>query len=120
LFAFPVGALLVLEPEWRQCAVVRAAPRDTGPEDVRVREQICRHEGAVAVATDADAIFIRHAHRIRFVNGRLRAGNELLHIRVIRRLARSNDRHRRVVDDRVALGEEEQMRGPGNGRVAVR
>ena len=116
---FPERALLVLEAERRQRAVVGAAARETGAEDVGVREQVRGHEAAVAVAADDDAIAIGDAHRDGLVDGRLRARHELLHVGVVRRLARPDDRHRRVVDDRVALRQEQQMRGAADRGVAI-
>ena len=53
------------------------------------------------------------------VDRRLRARDQLLDVGVVRRLARSDDRHRRVVDDGVALREEQQVRRAADRRVAI-
>ena len=55
----------------------------------------------------------------RAVDRGLRARHQLLDVGVVGRLARSDDRHRRVVDDRVALREEQQVRGAADRRVAI-
>ena len=91
-----------------------------GAEQPRVRQQVRGHERAVAVAADADAIAIGDAHLDDLVDRRLRAGHELLDVRVVRRLARTDDRHRRVVEDRVAGQQQEQVRVAADDREAVR
>ena len=75
-----------------------------------MREQVGGHEAAVAVAADADAIAIGDAHLDDLVDRRLRARDQLLDVRVVRRLARADDRHRRVVEDGVAGEQQEHVR----------
>ena len=52
----PERSRLGLEAERRQRAVVGATSRHAGREEIGMREQIGRHERAVAVAADADAM----------------------------------------------------------------
>ena len=115
----PERALLVLESERGQGAVVGAAARQAGAEDVGMRQQVGRHEPAVAVTAHDDAAGVGDAEADRAVDRGLRAGHQLLDVGVIRRLARSDDRHERVVDDRVALRQEQQVRGAADRRVAI-
>ena len=99
---FPERAPLVLKTEWGERTIVRAAFRESRAEQPRVRQQVRRHESAVAVTTDADAIAIGDAHFDGFIYRRLCAGHELIDIRVVGRLTRADDRHRRIVEHRVA------------------
>ena len=55
----------------------------------------------------------------RAVDRGLGARHQLLDVGVVGRLARSDDRHRRVVDDGVALREEQQVRCAADRRVAI-
>ena len=104
---------LGLEPERRERAVVGAAARNAGAEQIRVREQVRGHERAVAVAADADALAVGHAQLDRLVDRRLGARHELLDVRVVGGFPGADDRHRRSVEHRVALRQEQQMRGAG-------
>ena len=70
-------------------------------------DQVRRHQRAVAVAGDADAIAIDDARADGLVDRRLRVVDELLEVRVVGLLRIADDRERRVVDDRVA-GEKQQ------------
>ena len=72
------------------------------------------------MAADADAIAIGDAHRHDLVDRRLRARDELLDVGVVRRLARSDDRHRRVVEDRVAREQQEHVRHAAQHRERIR
>ena len=56
LGGFPEGAALALEAEGGEGAVVGSAAGDAGAEEVAVGQQVGGHEGAVAVAADADAV----------------------------------------------------------------
>ncbi len=85
-----------------------------------MRQQVRCHEAAVAVAADADAIAIGDAHLHDLVDRRLRARHELLDVRVVGRLARADDRHRRVVEDGVAGQQQEHVRAAADRGERVR
>ena len=51
----PDGPPLALEAEGRERAVVRAALRDAGFEQIAVGQQVGGHEAAIAVAAHSDA-----------------------------------------------------------------
>ena len=85
-----------------------------------MREEIRRHESAVAVTADANAVAVRNAHLNHLVDRSLGAGDELLDVGVIRRLAGSHDRHGRVVKDRVSLGQQKQVGYTSNLNEAIR
>ena len=74
-----------------------------------MRDQVRRHQRAVAVAGDADAIAIDDAELDGLVDGRLRVVDELLEVRVVRLLRIADDRERRVVDDRVAREQQQPV-----------
>ncbi len=117
---FPEGARFVLKTKRRQRAVVGAAAGHAGRKDVRVREQVRRHERAVTVAADADARAIRNAFIHRKVHGRLRAGHKLLDVGVVGRLTRADDGHRRPVKHRVTLRQQEEVGRAAHRRETIR
>ena len=117
---FPERAPLALKTERRQRAVVRAALREPGAEEPRMREQIRRHERAVTMTADADAIAIADAHLHHLVDRRFGAGDELLDIMIVGSLARADDRHRRIVEDRVSGQQQEHVRVAADDRELVR
>ena len=85
-----------------------------------MRQQVGGHEPAVAVAADADVIAIGDAHLDDLLDGGLRARDQLLDVGVVRRLAGPDDRHRRVVEDRVAREQQEHVRAAANRGELVR
>ncbi len=113
----PVVALLGLEAERRERAVVGAAAGDADLEQPRVRQQVGGHERAVGMTADGDAVAVGHAAAYHFVNCGLCTGDQLRQIGVVRFLvAFAHDRHRRVVQHRIAAGEE-RMWAPVADRV---
>ena len=109
---FPVRSLFLLKSEGCQGAIVGAAARDAGAKDIRVREQIGRHECTVAVTSDADTIAIGDTQFDDFIHRSLRTGDELFDIRVIRFLVTFPDnRHRWSIEHAVALRQHEEMTG---------
>ena len=85
-----------------------------------MRQQVRGHERAVAVAADADAFAVGDAQLDGLVDRGLGARHELLDVGVVRRLSRADDRHRRAVEDRVALREQQQVRRAADRGEAVR
>src|SRR6185436_18429229 len=85
-----------------------------------MRQQVRRHERAVAVPADGDAIPIGDAELDGLVDGRLRAGDELLDVLVVGRFSRPYDRHRWTIEDRVALREEQKGRVSGDAGEPIR
>ena len=84
-----------------------------------MREQVRGHEAAVAVPADANALPVGDTHFHSLVDGCFGAGNELLDVGVVRRFARSDDRHRRVVQHRVSGQQQKQMRIAADEREAI-
>ena len=85
-----------------------------------MRHEIGGHERAVAVPADAHAVPIRYAHFHRFIDGRLRVHHDLVEVGVVHRLGIvADDRHGRVVEHRVAMQQEEQLRRSGDGGEAL-
>ena len=106
----PVGALLGLEAERGQGAVVGPRPGDAGAEQVGVGQQIGGHEGPVAVPADGDAVAVGDAHAHNRLDRRLGAGGQLLDVGVVGLgPVDADDRHRRVVQHGIALGQQEQV-----------
>ena len=105
----PDCAFLGLKTEGREGAVVSAAASKAGAEEIGVREEICGHERAVAVAADSDARAIGDAAPHEFVDGSLGAGDELFNIGVVGLdLALADDGHRGIVEHGVAREQEGQ------------
>ncbi len=83
-------------------------------------EQIRRHEAAVTVPGRGDPRGIGDAERDRLVDCRLRAGGDLLDIRVVDGLRIADDRDRDVVEDGVARERQEDGEAPPRvGNVCV-
>ena len=61
LRCFPECASLALKTERRQGAVISAAARNAGAKQIRMRQQVRSHEGAIAVPAHPDAFRISHA-----------------------------------------------------------
>ncbi len=104
----PEIANFVLKPERRERAVISAAAGDAGTEQIGVRQQIRRHERAVAVTADADAVAVGDAHFDGLVDRGLGCVDDLFDERVVLRFGRPNDRHRCVIKDRVSAQQQEQ------------
>ena len=62
------------------------------------------------MSADSDAIFVGDTHFDGFINRRLRRINELFDKSIIHRQRIADNRHRRIVENRVALKQEKQMR----------
>ena len=73
-------------------------------------QQVHRHESAVTVAADADAIRIRYSHLSRFINRRFCAHHDLFDVGVVDCLRRTDHGHRCVVEHGIAFEQEEEMR----------
>ena len=86
------------------------ASRNSGPEQPRMREQVPGHERPVAVPAYADPIAIDHAHLNPFIDRRLGRFNDLFYERIVYRKRVPNDRHRCVIEHRVSLKKEEEVR----------
>ena len=84
-----------------------------------MRQQVGGHERAVAVAADGDPAAVGDAQRDDRVHGRLRARHELLDVGVVGGMPLPDDRHGRPVQDRVALGQQQQVRRAAQGGEAV-
>ena len=83
-------------------------------------QQVGGHEGAVAVATDGDAIAVRHAQVDHRLHRRLGVGGQLFDVGVVGLgPAHTDDRHRGVVEDGVALGQQEQVADAAWPREAI-
>src|SRR5688500_17176034 len=65
----PIRALLVLESERCECAIVCPTARNAGTEQIAVRKQVGGHERAVAVTTHANAMTIADAELDYLVHG---------------------------------------------------
>mmetsp|Transcript_101055 Transcript_101055/g.257048 ORF Transcript_101055/g.257048 Transcript_101055/m.257048 type:complete len:228 (+) Transcript_101055:610-1293(+) len=117
----PIGALLALKTEGRQCSVVCTTAADARSKQVGVREQVCRHVRAVAVSSDADAVPIYNAELVdHAVHGRLRVQAELLDEGVVRLgLALADDGHLGVVEDGVAAEQPEGRSAPAAANKGV-
>ncbi len=103
----PERTPLVLEPERGQGLVVATARGHAGAEEVGVRQQVRRHQRAVAVAGHANALGIDHAQLHGLGNGGLGIGDELFEIGVVGVLRIAHDREGGAVDDGVA-GQQQQ------------
>jgi len=57
--------------------------RATPARNRSMRQQVCRHECPVAVATHADAVWIGYNHLHALIDGRFGAGDNLLDVRVV-------------------------------------
>ncbi len=90
---FPEAAPLGLEAERRQGAVVGAAAGDPGGEEVRMRQQVRRHEGAVAVAGHGHPGRVDHAEFGEPADMRCRGRADLLDVGVILGLGVADHRH---------------------------
>ena len=116
---FPERATLALKSKRSQRAIVSAAFRKARAEQTRMRQQVRRHERAIAVATDAYAIAIADTHIDNFIDGRLRVRDELLDVSVVSSFAGADDRHRRVVENRIAGQQQEQVRITADRREPI-
>ncbi len=67
----PKRAPLVLESEYHERLVVRAAPRDPCAEKIRVREKVHRHRPAMAVPHHANTVAIHAPELNRLVTATL-------------------------------------------------
>ena len=106
----PVGALLGLEAERGQGAVVGARTGDAGAEQVSVGQQVGGHEGPVAVPADGDPVAVGHAHFHHRIHRCLGAGGQLLDVGVVGfGPVDADDRHRRIVQHGIALGQQEEV-----------
>ena len=61
------------------------------------------------MTSNGDPAPIGDAEVDRFVHGGLGTRDELLDVFVVGRLARSHDRHRRTVEDRIALRQQQKV-----------
>ena len=75
-----------------------------------MREQVRGHEAAIRVSRDTDAFGICDAHFRSFVDGGLRRSDHLFDVGVVHLLDRSDNRHRSIVENRVAVQEKEEVR----------
>ncbi len=116
--SLPERALLVLEAERGERAVVGTAARDAGAEQVGMGQQVRRHERAVTVTAHPDPIGIGDAGVDHGFHGGAGVHHQLLHIVVVRRVA-ADDRHFRVVEHGIPLRQEEEVRGPPDDVEAV-
>ena len=80
---FPKRAPLTLKTKRRQRAVVSAAARDAGAEQIAMGQQVRRHERAITVTANADALRISDAHLRRFVDRGFRAHHDLFDVSVV-------------------------------------
>ncbi len=113
----PVVAFLGLEAERRERAVVSAAAGDADLEHPRVRQQVGDHERAIGVTADGDAVAVGHAATHDLVDRGFGAGDQLRQVGVVRFLvALADDRHRGIVQHRIAA-REKRMRPPVTDRV---
>ena len=85
-----------------------------------MRQQVSRHEGAIAVAADGHAIAIRHTTLDCEVDGRLRSSHDLLEEGVVHRLGITHDRHRGVVEHSPTLRQQEQVTGAAHAHETMR
>src|SRR5258708_800625 len=97
----PKCSSFTLEPKRRQCSIVCSALSVAGEKEMRMDQEICGHERAIAMTTYADSVWIRYTQRHGFVDGGLGAGHQLLHVSVIRGHLRPNDRNRGILEDRI-------------------
>src|SRR5215467_14404654 len=119
--SLPVGAILILKAEWRQSTIVSATARDAGLEEVAVSKEIDGHESAVGMTHHCDAISIDDTQANAFINGRFRAGDELLYVGVVGlRLPLSDDGNTCVFEDRIPLGDKRYWRTPIEENELVR
>src|SRR2546425_222029 len=116
---FPEGAELALKTERSERTIIGAALGKAGAEETRVREQIRRHERAVAMAAHADAIAIAHPHLNDFINRSFGAGDQLLDVMIVGSFARANNRHGWIIEDRVARKQQEEVRIAADNREAI-
>src|SRR5204863_36722 len=79
-----------------------AAFGKAGAEKTRVCQQIRRHERTIAVAADADAIAIADTHLDDLIDGGFGTGDQLLDVMIVGGFAWTNDRHRWIIEDRIA------------------
>ena len=110
----------LLKTERRQRAIVSAAFGKARAEQARVRQQVRRHERAIAVAADADAIAIADAHIDDLIDGRFGTRDQLLDVFVVGRFAGTDDRHGRVIKNGVTGQQQEQMRIAADEREPIR
>jgi len=105
----PEGPALVLEAEGRQRAIRRSALGDSGFEEVGVREQAIGHIRAVTVAAYAHAVAVGDTHLDGLVDGGFGIHQQLLEEMVVDGGARTDDGHRSVVQDGVAIEREKDV-----------
>src|SRR5262249_10292693 len=104
-----------LKTKWRQRAIVSAAARDSRAEQVRMCEEVGRHESSVTMAADTYSIWIGHSHRGGLLDCSFRVHHNLLDVGIVHLLRRADHRHRHIVENRVTLQCEEQLRGSRDG-----
>src|SRR5213076_144122 len=112
---------LGLEAKRSQRAVVGSALGDASAEYVGVRQKVNGHECAVRMSADSDPITIRDSHVDDLVDCRLCACNELLDISVVWLLSvDADDRHRRSIEDAIAVHEQHHIVLPAGALELVR
>jgi len=84
-----------------------------------VGQQVRGHEGPIAVAADTDAIAIADTHLNQFIDCRFGAGHQLLDVMIVGSFARADNRHRRVIENRVTGQQQEQVRVTADNRKAI-
>mmetsp|Transcript_17321 Transcript_17321/g.37688 ORF Transcript_17321/g.37688 Transcript_17321/m.37688 type:complete len:216 (-) Transcript_17321:1384-2031(-) len=122
LGCLPHGALLRLEAEGRECAVVGARPRDGAAEQLRrVRQQVGRHERPVRVPPHRNARRVRDSPAHDLLHGGARGAGELLHVGVVGLgVALPDDGHGGTVQHGVPAREVQEGGGGADAREAVR
>ena len=71
------------------------------------------------MAADADAIAIANTHVNDLIDRRFGAGNQLLDVMIVGGFAWANNRHRWIIEDRVARKQQEKMRIAADDREAI-
>src|SRR5579864_6504023 len=100
---FPDCPAFALEAKGCQSPVISSTAGDSGPEQIRMRQQIGSHKSAVTVSAHAYALWIGHAHFNGLVDSGFGAGHNLLHISIVHGFRIADHRHSCVIQDGVTL-----------------
>ena len=84
-----------------------------------MRQQIRGHESSITVSADAYAISISNAHLYDFVDCGFRTGDKLIDVMIVCGLARTDDGHRRIVENRITGQQQKLVRITGHQSKSI-
>src|SRR6266508_4436971 len=105
-----VGGWFGRKTKWGKRPIVGSALRDSSAEKARMRQKIARHERAVRMTPDSDAVAVANSHIDDLVYRSFCVGDELLDVCVVRFFAVFADNgHGGTVEHSVTLGQQQQV-----------